>query len=72
MLMETIVSDEAAAWFTTDEGWRAAIRSRQHCPVCGVVVWAGVKRRSDAIYCSDKCRVAAARLRASGGSSSGS
>ncbi|MDH6283942.1 hypothetical protein [Prescottella agglutinans] len=33
------------------------------CPVCGVVVWQGVRRRSDARYCSAVCRSKAYRER---------
>lgn len=33
------------------------------CPVCGTVVWQGVRRREDAVYCSNECRQAAYRLR---------
>lgn len=33
------------------------------CPVCGQVVWQGVRRRADAIYCSNACRQAAHRNR---------
>jgi len=33
------------------------------CPVCGHVVWQGVRRRSDARYCSQACRSKAYRER---------
>lgn len=33
------------------------------CPLCGTVIWRGVRRRGDAVYCSAKCRQAAYRLR---------
>lgn len=33
------------------------------CPVCGVVVWQGVRRRIDTKYCSQACRSRAYRER---------
>lgn len=33
------------------------------CPVCGKVVWQGVRRRTDAVYCSPACKGKAARDR---------
>jgi hypothetical protein len=33
------------------------------CPVCRRVVWQGVRRRSDAVYCSVACKSKAARRR---------
>lgn len=33
------------------------------CPVCGQVIWQGVRHRTDAVYCSARCRQAAYRRR---------
>ncbi|MFV8176955.1 hypothetical protein [Mycolicibacterium peregrinum] len=33
------------------------------CPICAKVVWQGVRRRRDAVYCSDHCRQTAYRQR---------
>ncbi|KOU31263.1 hypothetical protein ADK52_03550 [Streptomyces sp. WM6372] len=33
------------------------------CPECGFMTFAGSSRRSDAIYCSDRCRSRATRRR---------
>lgn len=33
------------------------------CPVCGKVVWQGVRRRANAVYCGNACRQEAYRLR---------
>ena len=33
------------------------------CPICAKVIWQGVRRRRDAVYCSNHCRQAAYRQR---------
>lgn len=64
MLTATIISDKAAEWLW-GPGYRPRILAWQTCgaPDCGVVVWAGVRRRRDARYCSAKCRTRAYRGR---------
>jgi hypothetical protein len=65
LLAATVISDVAAAWFTALEAnWRDRVDAWAHCPGCGVVVWAGVRRRRDAVYCSPKCRLRVWRARA--------
>jgi hypothetical protein len=34
-----------------------------HCPICRQVLYQGVRRRADAVYCSQACRSAAYRRR---------
>lgn len=41
----------------------ALIIAGVQCPECGNVVWQGVRRRRDAVYCSSRCRQAAYRRR---------
>lgn len=36
---------------------------RLQCPICHRVVWQGVRRRADAVYCSTACKSKAARQR---------
>ncbi len=62
-LTATVISLEAAQWLRGPAGWRARLIAWRHCPVCGVLVWAGVRRRADAVYCSPKCRLRAWRAR---------
>ncbi len=42
---------------------RSVMLSGVQCPVCGKVVWQGVRRRTDAVYCSNACKCKAARGR---------
>lgn len=53
-------------WCSYDEATRdlaSSIMGRAVCPVCGAVVWAGVRRRADARYRSPACRTTAWRRR---------
>jgi predicted nucleic acid-binding Zn ribbon protein len=63
-LSTTIIGEEAAAFLRGEHGRERRIGAWQHCPACGAIVWAGVRRRADAVYCSNACRSRAARARA--------
>jgi hypothetical protein len=66
MLAAAVISAEAAAWFEQADARRARLTAWARCPGCGVMVWAGVRRRADAVFCSARCRVRAWRARRSG------
>ncbi|MEV4064682.1 DUF2116 family Zn-ribbon domain-containing protein [Nonomuraea dietziae] len=66
MLAAAVISAEAAAWFEQADARRARLTAWARCPGCGVVVWAGVRRRADAVFCSVRCRVRVWRARQSG------
>ena len=60
----TAIGKEAEAFLSGERGRQRRLLPWQHCPSCGSIVWAGVRRRADAVYCSDACRMRAARARA--------
>ncbi|AVZ78006.1 hypothetical protein SLUN_38930 (plasmid) [Streptomyces lunaelactis] len=64
-LMTTVISAKAAEFFETTEGYHDRLLAWQRCagPSCGVVLWAGARRRSNARFCSARCRQAAYRVR---------
>lgn len=64
-LMTIVVGAKAAEFLGTRDGRHDRLLAWQTCagPACGVVLWAGVRRRSTARYCSGKCRQAAYRKR---------
>lgn len=63
-LTATIFDGKAEAFLSGEDGRQRRLLAWQHCPSCGAIVWAGVRRRVDAVYCSDACRMRAARARA--------
>jgi hypothetical protein len=63
MLAATVIFAEAAAWFEQADARRARMTAWARCPGCGMVVWAGVRRRADAVFCSARCRLRAWRAR---------
>ncbi|GAA2159728.1 hypothetical protein [Actinomadura napierensis] len=50
------------AWGPTTWELRAQ-QPKAKCPVCGRWWWVGLRKRSDAVYCSPKCRTVAWRER---------
>ncbi|WP_433411510.1 hypothetical protein ACQP1V_22800 [Microtetraspora malaysiensis] len=66
-----MISEAASAWLETlPTNWRDRVDAWAHCPVCRRVVWAGVRHRRDAVYCSARCRTKAWRARAAVGTAS--
>ena len=59
-----LTDEKAAAVVDGEHDRERRLLAWQRCPSCGSIVWAGVRRRADAVYCSDACRVRAARVRA--------
>jgi hypothetical protein len=61
MLMTILVDAKAGEFLRTTTGRQDRLLAWQTCagPACRVVLWAGVRRRSNARYCSPQCRQAA-------------
>ncbi|MER6006740.1 DUF2116 family Zn-ribbon domain-containing protein [Nonomuraea angiospora] len=68
-LAAVVISAEAAVLLESLATRQARIAAWTRCPQCGVLVWAGVKRRADAVYCSARCRTRAWRSRRDRGAS---
>lgn len=64
-LMTIVIGAKAAEFLNTPGGFHDRLLAWQTCagPKCRVVLWAGVRRRSNSRYCSAKCRQAAYRER---------
>lgn len=64
-MMTVLVDAKAAQFLRTTTGQEEPLPARQRCggPDCRVVLWAGIRRRRSARYCSARCRQAAYRTR---------
>jgi hypothetical protein len=64
-LMTLTIDAKAAQYLHTSTGRQEQLAAWQTCggPHCRIVLWAGVRRRRTARYCSAKCRQAAYRAR---------
>ncbi|GAB2892041.1 hypothetical protein [Streptomyces mayteni] len=65
VLWDVVIGAKAAEILETSTGRQEQLLAGQTCggPVCRVVLWAGVRRRRTARYCSARCRQAAYRER---------
>lgn len=64
-LMTLTIGASAADFLHTNSPEQDDLLARQTCqgPTCHTVLWAGARRRSNARYCSARCRQAAYRAR---------